>query len=300
MTGVFLKRMMTAAVLPAILLGVNVSLAEAQSCEPVVAEHCDSARSVPVGSKPNHHAPNAAVKTIAFLGDSNTWSGGEDCSRTESWSHHVAKRLHAQYARSFARSGATICNVADTRVDTLELTERLSDTNTLLAQAVRMAGAVERGEMPRPDIVFIAAGTNDCWFADRRPGLFDSAEKAAETAPLTHGSSIPQGASTLDGSVELLITQIRNSIPEARIVIVGIPLSTRTDAGMTRRAVDRLRAVARARHADFIAIDSDTIINPERERAGFEATRDGVHTNIVGARRIADAVMKALAESNSE
>ncbi|MBD5176444.1 MAG: SGNH/GDSL hydrolase family protein [Bacteroidales bacterium] len=230
------------------------------------------------------------ISAIAFLGDSNVWLGGDDCSRPDSWSHWFAAASDADVVRSFARSGATITNVATTPADTLCYTELLNDSNTLYHQAIRLNGAVERGEFPSPDLIILYGGSNDAWFSDRRPGLFCGAGEARDISAAT----LPGEATTLRSSLGLLTSVLRKGNPRSEIVVVGPPYMTRTSRESIKAVADVMQEFAEGEGLQIIRLDTDSLINPDVEKRSFTLTRDGAHTTPDGARLIGEYVIAHL------
>lgn len=240
------------------------------------------------------------LTTIAFLGDSNLWLGGEDCSKETSWSYWMVESVRQAsshesdevIARSFARSGATLTNVTSTPSDTTLYSELLDDANTLYNQVLRLNGAVERCEIPSPDIIILYGGTNDAWFADRRPGLFDniSADRGEKPELARH----PGQATTLRESLALLVRLLESDNPESRIIMVGPPLTTKVSDGQIKRVTDIMEEIARREGLQMIRLDSPDLIDPKVEARNFTLTRDGVHTSVSGAHRIGQYVYKQL------
>ncbi|MDE6271798.1 MAG: SGNH/GDSL hydrolase family protein [Muribaculaceae bacterium] len=241
------------------------------------------------------------LATIAFLGDSNLWLGREDCSNEAAWSYWMADAARRVsrgdstelQTRSFARSGATLTNTIATPADTTLYSQLLDDANTLYNQALRLNGAVERGEMGSPDIIMVYGGTNDAWFADRRPGLFDSIpdSRLAQITPETS----PAEASTLRESLILLLRLLRNQNPESRIILVGPPLTIKAPDQRIHGVTDIMEEISRKENLQMIRLDSPDIIDPELEAKQSTLTIDGVHTSPLGAQRIGYYIYNEIA-----
>ncbi len=219
--------------------------------------------------------------SVAFLGDSNIWIGGDDCGNPSSWSGHLVRLGGFRRSRSFARSGATITNTAATRADTVHYSELLNDTNTLYNQALRLNGTVRRGELENPDIIIVSGGSNDAWFQSWRPGLFDDPQ--IEVTEFTS----PAEATTLKSSLLLVIRLLRSVNPDSRIVVVGPPFMTKASPEAISKVNDEMERVANDEGVVMVRLDRSELIDPEVESEKFTFTTDGVHTSPGGAERIA-------------
>lgn len=232
--------------------------------------------------------------SIAFLGDSNLWLGGDDCRNPTSWGHHIVKDGAFDRARSFARSGATITNTSVTRADTVHYTELLNDTNTLYNQALRLNGAVMRNEMRSPDLIIVSGGSNDAWFQDRRPGLFEKYQGKIDI------KMKPEEATSLRSSLELVIRMLQSVNPDSRIVIVGPPYMTKASPEAVGRVADVMEETALAEKLQMIRLDRRDLIDPEVEARQFTLTRDGAHTLPEGAKLIGDFILGQLCGSQKD
>ena len=120
---------------------------------------------------------------IVLLGDSNTWIGGDECDKPQGWNKwfkdlcdkpqgwnkwfkDLANPLSCH---SYARSGATWTHTPLTDYDTEEDTDVLSDNNVVYNQINRLKEAYRQQKQVKPDLIIVMAGTNDLWFADKRP-----------------------------------------------------------------------------------------------------------------------------------
>lgn len=223
--------------------------------------------------------------TIAFLGDSNLWLGGEDCSNPRAWSYWLEEGNNHILKRCFARSGATITNTATTPNDTIGYSEVLADDNTLYSQAMRLCGAVDRQEIREPDIIIVYGGSNDAWFADRRPGIFDKTKGFAET---------PSENTSLRSSLRHILNILTTKCQGSEIVMVGPPFMTRCERQNISSVTDAMQEVAMAEGIRMIRLDSDSIINPDKEKQRLRLTLDGVHTTPEGAEKIGRIVTSEI------
>lgn len=235
--------------------------------------------------------------SMAFLGDSNTWSGGDDCSRPAAWSYHLVRNMHPDYCRSFARSGATWTNNASTRADASFYSELLHDDNVIYNQVLRLCQAVDSGGFPCPDYIFISAGTNDAWFSDRRPQLWSPGVEDAFRRPVTAVTPVGE-ATSLATSARLVLAILREHFPSARIVVVGPPYTVKASRADIDRVAGTLQQVAFRCGVGSLRIERLCGIDPDREKNKTELTTDGTHTSPQGAWQIANCVYNYLAFNN--
>ncbi|MBP3227822.1 MAG: SGNH/GDSL hydrolase family protein [Bacteroidaceae bacterium] len=240
-------------------------------------------------------AVDTAAWRVVVLGDSNTWFSGDDCTGEEGWPRWFAERFRPAALRSYARSGATWTHTPRTRRDLEEYTEIISDNNVVYNQAVRLLTDVAAGCLPAPDIIVIAAGTNDAWFRRRRPKVFAQTAAQAFSAPAPDVSA-PAAAVTLAAAVRLDCEMLRAALPEARIVLLT-PMQTVAVADTEiRRTGDLIAACAARLDLACIRLDSGTCVVSVRERRRRTYTKDGTHTNRAGAQQVGRYVAEKLLE----
>lgn len=206
---------------------------------------------------------------VVFLGDSNTWCGGDDCSVKLGWNYWVREMLKPTTCRSYARSGATWVHTDKMVRDTKENTARLSDNNVITNQIYRLQEAVEAGKQTVPTLIFIMAGTNDVWF---RQDILSTLEHVAVD------------------DVDLLQT----SYPDARIVLVTPMQTTKVSEELVREAADMIETVSIRMATDLVNASDTDVIDRVQEQKKLTFTRDGVHTNEAGAKRLAEKVVGLL------
>ena len=236
----------------------------------------------------------AGVRTpgrIAILGDSNTWAGGDDCSRPEGWSHRFARRFPPGFVRSYARSGATWSHTRSTKVDTLEYTEVLSDCNVILNQIHRLRGVVEANPEAAPSTVIIFAGTNDAWFHNRRPRLLEDFPHMSDNDLL---KASPDTMLSLRAAIRMDIALLRSFLPQARIVLFTPLQSTAPPPGMIESVASIIVEEGRAAGVETLRLDILIPIKAETERQELRYTKDGTHTNKVGAIVVAELLSSLL------
>lgn len=207
---------------------------------------------------------------VVFLGDSNTWIGGDKCDVRRGWNYWLREMLQPTTCRSYARSGATWVHTDKMVRDTQENTARLSDNNVITNQIYRLQDAVAAGQQAVPTLILIMAGTNDVWF---RQDILSTLEHVA-----------------VDD-----IYLLQESFPEARIVLVTPMQNTKVSAELVRKAADMLEVASIRMGTDLIDASGSDIIDREQELKRSTYTRDGVHTNEAGAKRLAEHVFKHIA-----
>lgn len=216
---------------------------------------------------------------VAFLGDSNLWIGGDDCANPRSWSYWFCQKTSPLAARCYARSGATWTHTADTKIDTAFYSEVLASQNVVRPQTERLIGSVSAGWFPSPTLIFIAAGTNDAWFAERRPGLWGD------------DISVP---TTLTGSIAASVNRLHEVFPEARIILLTPPPTAATTPDRIERVSDIIVTTAGRLAVEVVRLDTISQIEPAREKRVPRYTTDGTHTSPEGAMLIANTVFNTL------
>lgn len=212
----------------------------------------------------------AGTGCVVLLGDSNTWLGGDNCDNDNAWSFWFKKMSSPDICRSFARSGATWTHTSVTSPDTEEYSEVITDNNVISNQLLRLKKAVKEGRCPPPDLIIISAGTNDAWFADKRPEAFTELN----------------GYTSLAGSIKGNCNYIKENFPEAKIALLTPPYSTKIDDTIINRTAEIIEKAGKDSGAVVIRLDVKECIDSDVERDRFRMTTDGVHTSRAGARKI--------------
>lgn len=234
---------------------------------------------------------------IAFIGDSNTWNGGDDVSKPNAWSYWLVKNLMPTSARSYARSGATWTNTASTPVDTSFYSEVLDDRNVLYQQAARLIAEARAKRQPSPGLIFICAGTNDAWFRDKRPGLYTETAEQAYNRPMTTATP-PSQATSLASSVRLTLMLLQEAFPDTKIIMVGPPYTTRAPRAEIDTLVQTLQQCAERSNVYCVRIERSCGIDPDKEKVKPDLTVDGTHTSQKGAWQVAHCVYDFMAFHN--
>ena len=173
----------------------------------------------------NGIAQNRALHVV-ILGDSNTWLGGDDCSKPRGWNKWFNDAMEPASIRSYARSGATWTHTPATTRNTQENIGVLGDNNVISNQVHRLVEASENGRQTTPDLILIMAGTNDVWFNDKRP----------------HALEATGDATTLTGAVKLNVELLRETFPQSQIILMTPMQTTAAPVDSIAKAGDLIEA----------------------------------------------------------
>lgn len=190
---------------------------------------------------------------IVLLGDSNTFLGGDACDKPQGWNKWFKDLAKPKSCRSYARSGATWTHTPQTVYDTKEDVGVLSDNNVIYNQVNRLKEAVETKEQVTPDLVIIMAGTNDLWFADKRP------------EPIPHFIRMDYGL-------------LAEAFPEARVILVTPPPFNKVSKEKQHQAAEAIAQCGQTLQLDVIRLDEAALLR------GNGYFKDGVHTTVKGAK----------------
>ena len=240
---------------------------------------------------------------VVILGDSNTFIGGDACDQPRGWNKWFNDVFAPASCRSYARSGATWTNTTMTMRNTEENIGVLGNDNVVYNQIERLKDACQQGVQPVPDLVIIAAGTNDAWFVSQRPKAFS--ETADEAFAREEITALPANEIlTLAASVRYGCEMLSALFPEVRIVLLTPLQATKVDARLIRQAGDIIEDCARHLSLGLIRMDREGCVNAAQERKARKYTTDGVHTNEAGARLngllVAQRVREMLQQTNKD
>ena len=242
--------------------------------------------STPDNTKSQH--PQCPTLNVVLLGDSNTWLGGDDCSKPKGWNTWFVRELQPTTCRSYARSGATWTNTPQTKRNTEENIGVLGDDNVIYNQICRLTEATDRGEQPLPHLIIIMAGTNDAWFCDKRPQAFCEPQHSYKCCE--KDSWIPNSVLTLQESVAYGCWLLQQSYSAARIVLATPPQTTAVETSLINRAGDTIEKVGNDLSIPVIRLDHEGCIDRESELQHKQFTYDGTHTSEEGARCIGHVI----------
>lgn len=276
-------RLFFAVIFALLACGLRCGGSEVCCCDTIVAAE-QTPEGIPAGM------------TMVLLGDSNTWIGGDDCSRDQGWSHRFAELARPADIRSYARSGATWSHTRRTVEAPREYSEVLADNNVVYNQIVRLEQAVADGSQPEPDLIIVMAGTNDAWFPQHRPEEFSltAAEAAGVDAQEIAGRH-PSQVLSLGEAVRYDLLRLSLRFPSARIVVLTPFESVKVSAQMLEAVSDIIEEVALKSGASLVVrMDRVGPIRSESEMTHRRFTTDGTHTSAEGAGRVAEVVAAAL------
>lgn len=223
---------------------------------------------------------------VVLLGDSNTWIGGDDCTKSQGWPKWFAEKFKPASCRSYARSGATWTNTVSTRLDISGCSEVLDDNNVIYNQVMRLIDAVGHGGQAVPDIIILYAGTNDAWFQKRRPGVF--AEMPQDAFADTSGfitNLKPSEVLSLAASVRYGCELLMQRFPEAQIVLVTPAQATVCGYDEIRKVSDIIAECGCRMSLPVISLDKCGGTYRAAENVKHTNSYDGAHTSEQGARR---------------
>lgn len=233
---------------------------------------------------------------VAILGDSNTWIGGDDCDKGKGWNKWFKDIFRPASCKSYARSGATWTNTPQTKTNTEENIAVLGDDNVIYNQIVRLQEAVKKGLQPMPNLIIIAAGTNDAWFEDKRTLAFS--QNADEVFSMDEKPITDRPVNTitsLAASVRYGCEMLMESFPNAQIILLTPLQCTAITLSQILRTGDIIEDCARHMSICVIRQDKTCCVSRTRELRTKRFTTDGTHTNAEGARRNGIFLAKKIA-----
>lgn len=231
---------------------------------------------------------SSAKTTLALLGDSMTWIGGDSCDKERGWTYHFKSAADSLFRIDmYARSGATWTNTSTTKGDPQAYSAKLDDENVIFAQVLRLIGASKNDSEKCPDIILIYAGANDAWFASKRPGIFNDSIKFT-------GNTQPAACTSLSSSIDLCVSMLREAFPMARIVLMTPIEMSKTSAERINQVGDIIERCGDKAGIEVLRADRHVPIRHLVEKKKFTYTTDGVHSNPAGAKLIADYIFTSL------
>lgn len=230
-------------------------------------------------------------KTVALLGDSMTWIGGDNCEKETGWSYWLKTRHPERRITTYARSGATWTNTVATKGDTAFYSSILDDENVIYDQVRRLIGAVDKNAALKPDVIVIFAGGNDAWFQRKRPGIWNK-----KVVPQGSVEKLrPSDYTSLASSVELGCRLLREHFPQARILLVTPPEMSKTTPATVNRVGDTIETTGKRLGIPVLRADKGVDIRHDIEKVKpHRYTYDGVHSNPEGAKLIYQFIEKGI------
>lgn len=229
-------------------------------------------------------------KNIAVLGDSITWLGGDNCegldTPSKGWTTYFKQKARPLSMKSYARSGATWSHTESTTYDEAENTGSISDDNVIYNQINRLVTNVNFGDAV-PDVIVIAAGTNDAWYPSARPNatsiLAQSAFANTDNYILSKNINLLTSiAEAIRYDVELL----RSNFPNAQIILLTPLQSASFSLERCREVGDIIEDCAGYLSCICIRQDKECGIYRATEKVENYFTYDGTHTSAIGAKSI--------------
>lgn len=231
---------------------------------------------------------------VVMLGDSNTWLGGDNCDKPKGWNKWFRDKVMPKTCRSYARSGATWTNTKETKENVVENIGVLGNDNVIYNQIVRLFQAFDKGEQESPNLILISAGTNDVWFEEKRPEVWDMTAEEAFADSLMDSREVSD-VRTLTGAMRHCCLMIRKKFPDSRIVILTPMQTTAAPTEKIHRAGLLMEECAKLMDLEVVRLDTESCVRSDEERKHKRFTYDGTHTSVEGAKRngymIAERVM---------
>lgn len=216
------------------------------------------------------------------------------CTKNESWSYWFMQQVQPATCYNYARSGATWTNTAETIRFAMDSSAVVSDNNVLFNQVVRLLRNSMLG-MPDPDVILIMAGTNDAWFESKRPDIWAmTVEEAFEPSGEQLAKMEPNQATSLAQSIRLACETLQRAYPLADIVLLTPMQSTKVPTEKIRRIADMIESCGLVLGLPVIRLDGEQYLSRSQELKQLTYTKDGVHTNVAGARRIGQKIASLI------
>lgn len=237
---------------------------------------------------------------IVLLGDSNTWLGGDDCTSKRGWNTWFAQSFPHATCVSYARSGATWTNTRRTTRNLTENVGRISDNNVIYNQVCRLIAACRNKQQAIPQLIIVAAGTNDAWFENKRSQAFSIQNATQLKAMPNH--SLPDLPHTfplsLAASVQYDCLLLKKHFPQTRIILFTPLQTTAVSENKIAQTGNIIEQVGHALNLDVVRQDKICCVKRTEELKHFTNTYDGTHTNEQGAQKngiiLANTVAKLL------
>ena len=220
---------------------------------------------------------------VAILGDSNTWLGGDDCSKPKGWNTYFKAAYNPKSCVSFARSGATWTNTTNTVLDREENVGIITDNNVIYNQVCRLIEATEDHKTPRPHLIIIACGTNDAWFEKKRPQIWSASVDDAIADDVIVAKDPSENPSLAQSIVQDCLL-IRQFFPDTRIVLLTPLQTTAVSVDKIGRVGDTIQKCGDQLGIPVIRQDKVCVVKAADEKKRRTNTYDGTHTNATGAK----------------
>ena len=223
---------------------------------------------------------------VAILGDSNTWLGGDDCTKPKGWNTYFKAEFKPRSCVSLARSGASWTHTPQTVRNTAEYAAKPTPNNVIYNQVERLKEKVDSGKIATPNLIIIACGTNDGWFkAKYYPQLF---VRSANEAFSKHDSITHTPVNkivTLAESVVFNCALLQKYFPEARIILLTPMQTTAVPLSVIEQIGDVIDNCGKLMNISTIRQDKICCVKSADERVKKVNTYDGTHTSQIGAQK---------------
>lgn len=224
---------------------------------------------------------------IIILGDSNIWLAGDSCDNHNGWTAWAKDTLQPRSFLSYARSGASWSHTVETKKNTEEDIAVLGDDNVIYNQVMRLREAYATGRQAKPDIILIASGGNDAWFAHKRPLEFnETVDKAFATSDAAHLAKKPSEVTSLPGAIRYDCLLLRETFPDAKIVLLTSTPMVKVEPEKLRRVCDIIEQSGDRLGIPTLRLDKAGLISRDDEMKTHIHTYDGIHTNEKGAEKV--------------
>ena len=223
---------------------------------------------------------------VAILGDSNTWLGGDDCTKPKGWNTYFKAEFKPKSCVSLARSGASWTHTPETVLNIEEYAAKPTPNNVIYNQIERLKTSVDSGKIASPNLIIIASGTNDGWFrAKLYPHLFEtSAERAFNNRDSLAQISVNKIV-TLAECVIFDCALLQKYFPEARVIMLSPMQTTAVPLSVINQIGDVIENCGKMMNVSVIRQDKVCCVKSADERVKKVNTYDGTHTSQVGAQK---------------
>ena len=234
---------------------------------------------------------------VAILGDSNTWIGGDSCDNAKGWNKWFKDKFAPASCVSYARSGATWTNTENTLYNITEDIAVLGKDNVIYNQINRLIQSVDEGRQVSPDLIIIAAGTNDAWFQKARPSVFGMTADEAfrDDKDFITAKNVGE-VLTLAESVRYGCEMLMEKFPMTQIILLTPMQSAAVSNEDIHKTGDIIEGCGRQMGISVIRQDFNSPVNRVREVKRHLYTSDGTHTNEKGAQRNGYLIARQISE----
>ena len=223
-------------------------------------------------------------KNCVILGDSITYLGGDDCSGEKGWTTYFKNIMNFKSVKSYARSGATWTNTANTKYNITENTGSLSDDNNAYNQINRLINEISKGATV-PDYILIALGTNDIWFR------YDASIKDIEQFETIWNDTTDYSSKVDIKSCTSIIKSIRfiydmiisSELKNSQIIIMTPLQGTFSSISKINKIGDIIERCAKVCSWNVIRQDYKCGVSRLQELKAKTNTTDGTHPSKSGA-----------------